>query len=447
MVPTITAQGTSFFGAYLYYFHDKGERSRDRIGFTDTLNMLTDSVDKAWKVMAYTAKSAAQLKKASGQKVTGAKLKKAVFAYSLSWHPEQNPSKEHMLEAAKDSLAALGLSEHEAMIAEHTDEPHPHLHIVVNKVHPLTGLVAKLKYTKEKLSDFAHKLERKEGKMYCSQREENRSKREDGQKSKYVNPIVEKAWHLSKSGAEFKSNLEDEGYQLAQGNRCIVVVDPRGKPQSAARALGIRAKELKSKLGKSEIENLKSFEQAKADLKDVATHAQQKTQQSENDSSPMDIFIEQKAEALVELHLRQQDEFSELSAKHDRSIERKRHDLSEFYQFDRKHIQIAELEGKLEKSGFFQKLFGLHRRREIRLEELKAGLSNAHERFDEAINPMITAKAKALEQLKMVHTEQRDTLSHNFDKWKPSYSQNSRGNDRGHSRPHSRKNDGPSFER
>ena len=103
MVPVIAAGGASFQGAFSYYFHDKGAKTRARVDWTETLNMLTDCVDKAWKVMAYTAKAQARLKEAAGQKMTGAKLKKPVFAYSLSWHPEQKPSKDEMLEAARDS--------------------------------------------------------------------------------------------------------------------------------------------------------------------------------------------------------------------------------------------------------------------------------------------------------------------------------------------------------
>ena len=83
MVPVIAANGASFQGAFQYYFHDKDAKTRGRIAWTETLNMLTDCVDKAWKVMAYTAKSQARLKAASGQKMTGTKLKKPVFAYSL----------------------------------------------------------------------------------------------------------------------------------------------------------------------------------------------------------------------------------------------------------------------------------------------------------------------------------------------------------------------------
>src|SRR5688572_19461039 len=127
MVPRLAAQGCSFHGAFLYYFHDKNSRTSERVAWTETLNMITDKIDKAWKVMAYTVKHQDRLKEVSNQKLSGAKLKNPVLAFSLSWHPEQKPDHETMMEAARTSLEKLGLSDHETMIACHTDEPQPHI--------------------------------------------------------------------------------------------------------------------------------------------------------------------------------------------------------------------------------------------------------------------------------------------------------------------------------
>lgn len=447
MIPQIAAEGASFHGAFMYYFHDKNAQTRNRIGFTETINMLTDSVDLAWKVMAFTAKAANQLKKASGQKATGAKLKKPVFAYSLAWHPEQKPTKEEMLNAAKESLQVLGLEEHEAMIAEHLDEPHPHLHLVVNKTHPRTGLVAKLKYTKDKLSYFAHKLERKEGKMYCPQREENRSKREKGEKAKYVDPVVAEAWQISRDGGGFKSNLEDRGYQLAQGRKCIVIVDPRGKPSNAARTLGIKTKEFRNRLGKSEIESLKSFEEATEDLQNVAQRAQQRVHQNAAKNGRLKDFEERKAVALADLQRTQWDEISALSLRHDRKIVAAKKELGAFYDLANQEKAIAKLEAKQEKSGFFQKLFGIHRRRDTELHQLKAGLDDARYRFDEAINKLNNEKAHAVTELKAHQVEQKLRMEANFEQWKPCRVAKTKEQSLAPERNNTRGYEGPDFER
>src|ERR1700742_3484610 len=101
MIARISKGGQSFKGAFQYFCHDKGKDATDRVEWAQTENMLTDDPALAWKVMAFTAKAQERLKVASGQKASGRKLQKPVFAYSLAWHPEQDPDKEHMLATAR----------------------------------------------------------------------------------------------------------------------------------------------------------------------------------------------------------------------------------------------------------------------------------------------------------------------------------------------------------
>src|SRR3989440_1431286 len=145
MVPAITAGGRSFRGAALYYLHDKredGEAVRltaDRVAWVETVNLPTGDPERAWRIMAHTALAQAELKAAAGTKATGRKLKNPVFAYSIAWHPGERPTKAGMIEAARSSLEAQGLEEHQAIILSHDDEPQAHVHIIVNRVHPATG--------------------------------------------------------------------------------------------------------------------------------------------------------------------------------------------------------------------------------------------------------------------------------------------------------------------
>ena len=59
------------------------------------------------------------------------------------------------MEAAQSVLAHLGMDEHQAIVAAHTDEPHPHIHIVANTVHPATGRAVNLFQSKHRLSAWA----------------------------------------------------------------------------------------------------------------------------------------------------------------------------------------------------------------------------------------------------------------------------------------------------
>lgn len=187
MVPALTEGGRSFKGAALYYLHDKrrdGEAERltaERVGWTATANLLTDDPDQAWRMMATTALKADELKAAAGIKATGRKMTKPAFAYSLAWHPDERPTQGDQLEAAHDTLKLLGLAEHQAIIVNHTDEPHAHVHVIVNRVHPATGKAATLSNSKLKLSEWAQAYEEQRGKVLCPARVENNAKRNRGQ--------------------------------------------------------------------------------------------------------------------------------------------------------------------------------------------------------------------------------------------------------------------------
>ena len=187
MVPAITEGGRSFKGAALYYLHDKrqaGEAERstaDRVAWIEAVNLTTDDPDRAWRIMADTAMSQAYLKAASGEKATGRKLTKPVFAYSLAWHPDEKPDQAEQLAAARASLKELELDGHQALIIAHRDEPHAHVHVLVNRVNPENGKAATLSKSKLKLSQWAERYEKERGRIFCEQRVENNAKRQRGE--------------------------------------------------------------------------------------------------------------------------------------------------------------------------------------------------------------------------------------------------------------------------
>ncbi len=182
MIPTVTKKGTSFKGAAAYYLHDKKALTNERVEFTQTQNLATDNPEMAWKMMAYTAMHQSEIKQASGGVAKGRKLTQPVYAYSLAWHPTQEPTRDHMIEVGLFTLKVLGLHEHEAILVAHNDADHKHVHLMVNRVHPETGIAAKLSNDRLKLSKWAEKYERDHGQIFCDQRVENNERR----KSEFV---------------------------------------------------------------------------------------------------------------------------------------------------------------------------------------------------------------------------------------------------------------------
>ncbi len=144
--------------------------------WSETRNLISPA-DDAWFEMFATTRDQAELKRQSGRDARGRKNEKPVIHLSLSWAIGEKPTPQHMLETATSALNALGLADHQAVIAAHGDKDHLHVHLVVNSIHPVTGLTAELKYSKERLSRWAEAYERAHG-IHCDERIINNSKRE-----------------------------------------------------------------------------------------------------------------------------------------------------------------------------------------------------------------------------------------------------------------------------
>lgn len=182
MVPDIAKAGFSFKGAMAYYLHDKGQQTAERVAWTETRNLATDNPDAATRIMIATASHADELKAAAGVKATGRKSKAHVYAFSLAWHPDEKAklTREHMLSCADEALKVLGAQGRQALIVCHQDEPQPHVHVIVNRVDPKTGIMLDTGNDRLKLGDWALDYRRKRGEelKYCPKREEKRQLRQ-----------------------------------------------------------------------------------------------------------------------------------------------------------------------------------------------------------------------------------------------------------------------------
>jgi hypothetical protein len=155
--------------------------------WSDTRNLISQA-DEAWFEMFATVRDQAALKAQSGQSARGRKNTNPVLHMTLSWAIGETPTPEHMRETALSSLKAMGLDAHQAVLAAHSDKDHLHLHIVVNTIHPETGMTAPLKYTKERLSRWAEAYEREHG-IHCEERiVNNEERRRTSEQQQYRHP-------------------------------------------------------------------------------------------------------------------------------------------------------------------------------------------------------------------------------------------------------------------
>jgi hypothetical protein len=178
MIPRLQARGTSFKGSCTYVLHDPKAKTRDRVAWVLTQNLHSDP-DQAWFEMFETCRNQDALKANAGVSRRGRKNTAPVLHYTLAWHVDDKPTPDEMRAAALVSLKVLELEQHESLIVAHNDKQHPHVHIVVNTVHPYTGRTAALKYSKERLSEWAETFERERGQIRCEDRVKNNEQRRD----------------------------------------------------------------------------------------------------------------------------------------------------------------------------------------------------------------------------------------------------------------------------
>lgn len=198
VIPRVAGSGQSFRGAGQYYLndklsheaandfddigdyalHDKHNRSTaKRVGFTAILNMEALTPEEAIEQMT---SSYERYREREANK-RGRKLTKPVYAYSLSWAPGQTPDREEMLSAAHSSLKALRLENLQTLIVQHTDEPQPHIHVIVNRIERDGSRARNIPFDQLRFSKWAEEYELSHGGILCERRVANNEKRREGQ--------------------------------------------------------------------------------------------------------------------------------------------------------------------------------------------------------------------------------------------------------------------------
>lgn len=406
MIPHMTRGGRSFKGAFMYYMHDKEANSRDRVAWTHTENMLTRDPDKAWKVMAYTAMNQDRLKEASGHPPTGRKMQKPVMAFSLSWHPDLKPDRDHMLETALDAVQKLGLREHEILVVAHSDTKHPHVHIMVNRIHPISGLAASDAFTHRHLSEFAAAYEKKLGLELCPQRKKNEEKRKKGEVSKYRNSKIQAAWDRSTDGSSLKRELQREGFLLAQGRKRIVVIDPKGKEINPVRHIeGIKTKDFMQRLGDlaqglptpQQIKDAKSKRDMASDI-DLAFDSA-----TEQDNQPTP---EQKPEAIEpSLAAKNAHEIRALAERQEREMRTVKRNLQSHYRLREQVTDLKALKAKCDHAPWWKKMLGITKRDRDKLRTAHTIYKDSKRLYDEQI--MRTEQRHKAQAAKLIETQQK----------------------------------------
>jgi hypothetical protein len=179
MIVKIGSGGKSFKGLSEYLMHDPKARSEDRVDWTHTHNLGHDHVPSAVDEMLWTARNAELLKQEAGIRAGGRVTESSVKEVSLNWSPEDKPTREHMIATSEDFLRHMNWHEHQTLMVAHNDKPHAHVHLMINVVHPETGLHLDDGFEKRRAQTWALEYEKENDRIYCEQRLRAVGERED----------------------------------------------------------------------------------------------------------------------------------------------------------------------------------------------------------------------------------------------------------------------------
>ena len=127
MLAKVAPPSNDFHALARYFVRGKsGMLDPKRVAWLFTQNLPTDDPMLAAKYMEATAQ-------------LSARTRKAAYHLMIAWHADERPTPEAMQDVARQTLQMAGLDEHQALVMGHGDKPHPHLHVLLNRLHPETG--------------------------------------------------------------------------------------------------------------------------------------------------------------------------------------------------------------------------------------------------------------------------------------------------------------------
>ncbi len=139
--------GGSFRGLTHYLLHGSAATRAKTPEWVELRNLASRDAERAWVEMEATASE-------------NPRVGKPVFHVVLSPAPGDELGDGDWKRLADRVLGELGLGEHQVLVALHRDTDHPHLHLAVNRVHPVTGKAWSAWRSKTRLEGILRGVER-----------------------------------------------------------------------------------------------------------------------------------------------------------------------------------------------------------------------------------------------------------------------------------------------
>src|SRR2546426_7959232 len=124
----VSSSNKSFRVLARYLVEGRAEEAENRVAWIASRNLPSDDPELAAKIMRATA-------------AQNVRVKEPVYHVALSFDPGDTVDRAAMERVADRVLETLQLQEHQVLIVAHADREHPHVHLLINRVHPETGKV------------------------------------------------------------------------------------------------------------------------------------------------------------------------------------------------------------------------------------------------------------------------------------------------------------------
>ena len=139
-------------------------------GFSDIVNYAVGNNEKntdAEKCIAIRISGSMSVESAAQEMAAVAnknlRCKDPAYHFILSWPEHENPEPEKIFDAAEHAIKALGLAEHQYVLAVHGNTDNTHCHVSVNRIHPVTFKSRNIEWSKKTLHMAARESEIKHG--------------------------------------------------------------------------------------------------------------------------------------------------------------------------------------------------------------------------------------------------------------------------------------------
>lgn len=251
-------RGTGFAGLQSYLLRGHSGRDPDRVLWSATRNLATDEPERAAQVMRGTAQHSDR-------------TQKPVWHLTLSAEPGAELDREKWERMADRLLGQLGLEDHQVLMVAHGDTRHPHIHLMVNRVHPDSARAWSTSNDYRRIEKVLRQLERDFGlrqvpghhaRAERSAAPDRSTSRTSGE-TRLSRRTGEAVWadrtrealraefRDATSWADLRDRLQQRGYRLESRGRGLVVTDGERSVKASRIARSGSAHQLAARFGQS----------------------------------------------------------------------------------------------------------------------------------------------------------------------------------------------------